>query len=396
MAEDFTRAELYDLVWSRPRTSLAKELGVSDVAIGKYCVAAHVPTPSMGYWARLKSGGKAVRLPLPIRLPGQADVIVFGREANRYWRRGENLMDEPIPPSFAESLEDQVASAVKRIGRVAATRDLTAPDKSLTRVLQKEAKRRAKYSTDRWDWHKPHFDEPVFQRQLRLFNSLTRALSPLYGPQVVLEEDEWIQGRGTLHHLVLRLDFGGVAMNLRVHEPGEPRRDRAPKPVAVTTLRVESGHTDAPLLEWSDAADHKLEAQLPAIVMALLRRAEERLRAHAQWIYKQRCERRDEELAAIEQRKAEAEQRRLEAIEVRKVKIRDEVVELARRHRTAQEIRATIAWLRAHPDVATPEGGAKFEDWAANASAVADGIDPMSSHLDDILGSFEWTPPAVA
>jgi hypothetical protein len=394
MPQTFTRAELYDLVWSRPRTALAKELGVSDVAIGKHCARANVPTPAVGYWAKLSAGGKPVRLPLLLRLPGQADCVAIGKD-NGHWRPVERLTEQPVPPLFVEDLEKQVAEAVKRVGRVVATRDLTAPDRSLGRVLEAEAKRRAKFLAEpRWDWHKPHFDEPAFQRHLRLFNSLARALTPLYGPQAVREDDEWFQGRGTLHHLVLHLDFGGVAMNLRVHEPGEPRRDRAPKPVSVTTLRVESSHTDVPLLEWSDGPGQKIEGSLTEIVAALLRRAEEAFRRHALWVYAQRLERYQKELAAIEQRKVEAERNRLEAVEAHKAKVRDEVVELARRRRVAEDIRATVASLRSHPEVATTEGQAQFEAWAANALAVADDMDPMSGPLVAILGAFVVSPVA--
>lgn len=393
MTKSFTRSELYDLVWARPRTALAKEFGISDVAIGKYCVAARIPTPALGYWAKLQAGGKPLRPPLPIRLPGQSDIIELGKGSNGFWPNAENLMVAPIPPSFAEGLDDQVGSAVKQIGRVAATRDLTTTERSLARILQKEAQRREKYSKDDWRWNKPHFDEPVFQRQLRLFNSLTRALSPLYGPQVVREEDEWIQGRGSLHHLSLHLEFGGVSMRLRVHEPGEPRRDRGPKPVAATTLRVESVHSDVPLLEWSDSVDQKLEAQLATIVKAILTRAEQQLRAHAQWVYEERCKRREAELAAIERRTVEAEQRRLEAVKARKARVRDEVIDLAQRYRTAQDIRAAVALLREHPELASSEGRTKFESWAANALAVADGMDPMSSRLVEILGSYD--PPSA-
>lgn len=269
MPKTFTRAELYDLVWSRPRTALAKDLGISDVAIGKHCALANVPKPPVGYWAKLSAGGKTVRSPLPLRLPGQRDIIVIGKEV-WHWPPRENVMEKPIPPSFAEDIEKQVAAAVKRVGRVVATRDLAAPAPSLRRVLEAETKRRAKYKVDRWDWHKPHFDEPVFQRHLRIFNSLARALAPLYGAQTVREEEEWFQGRGTLHHLTLHLDFGGVAMSLRVHEPGEPRRDRGPKPVTVTTLRVESSQADAPFLEWSDKNGQRIEGQFAEIVDALL------------------------------------------------------------------------------------------------------------------------------
>ena len=45
MSLDLSRRALYDLVWSRPRAQIAKELGVSDVWIGKQCRAMDVPAP---------------------------------------------------------------------------------------------------------------------------------------------------------------------------------------------------------------------------------------------------------------------------------------------------------------------------------------------------------------
>ncbi len=37
MAISLSRQELYDLVWSKPMTHVSKELGVSDVMLGKLC-----------------------------------------------------------------------------------------------------------------------------------------------------------------------------------------------------------------------------------------------------------------------------------------------------------------------------------------------------------------------
>lgn len=37
MNREFTREELYTLVWSKPTRTIAKELGISDVALGKTC-----------------------------------------------------------------------------------------------------------------------------------------------------------------------------------------------------------------------------------------------------------------------------------------------------------------------------------------------------------------------
>jgi hypothetical protein len=99
----FTRQGLYDLVWSKPRTLLAKELGISDVAIGKHCKKQHIPGPPPGYWAKLDAGKGATRTPLPLRLPGQADTVEIGVENDRYWRAEENLDEEPTPPVFMKT-----------------------------------------------------------------------------------------------------------------------------------------------------------------------------------------------------------------------------------------------------------------------------------------------------
>jgi hypothetical protein len=57
-----TRQELYDLVWSKPMTHIAKEFGMSDVAIRKHCKNMDIPTPPVGYWMKLQHG-KKVRKP---------------------------------------------------------------------------------------------------------------------------------------------------------------------------------------------------------------------------------------------------------------------------------------------------------------------------------------------
>lgn len=58
MALDLTRRALYELVWTRPRAQLAKELGVSDVWIGKQCSALDVPAPPRGYSAHVFASGR--------------------------------------------------------------------------------------------------------------------------------------------------------------------------------------------------------------------------------------------------------------------------------------------------------------------------------------------------
>jgi hypothetical protein len=62
----YDREELYKKVWAQPILELAKEYGVSDVALAKACKRRRIPLPGRGYWAK-KAAGKPVleRPPLP-------------------------------------------------------------------------------------------------------------------------------------------------------------------------------------------------------------------------------------------------------------------------------------------------------------------------------------------
>jgi len=60
-----TRQTLYELVWSKPMSELAKGFGISDVALAKRCRLVDVPIPYRGYWARKEAGQTHPKLPLP-------------------------------------------------------------------------------------------------------------------------------------------------------------------------------------------------------------------------------------------------------------------------------------------------------------------------------------------
>lgn len=77
MSRLFTRAEFYELVWSKPMTHLAKEFALSDVALHKICKKHDIPNPPLGWWAK-KAAGKAVKqTPLPKAKIGMSDSITI-------------------------------------------------------------------------------------------------------------------------------------------------------------------------------------------------------------------------------------------------------------------------------------------------------------------------------
>jgi integrase len=50
-----TKAALTSLVWKKPLTHVAKEIGVSDVALRNHCVKMGLELPSKGHWARTRA-----------------------------------------------------------------------------------------------------------------------------------------------------------------------------------------------------------------------------------------------------------------------------------------------------------------------------------------------------
>jgi hypothetical protein len=69
----YDREDLYERVWTVPIRKLAKQYGVSDVALAKSCRKLSIPLPGRGYWAK-KVANQPVgpRPPLPaiaIRTP---------------------------------------------------------------------------------------------------------------------------------------------------------------------------------------------------------------------------------------------------------------------------------------------------------------------------------------
>ncbi|WP_425992828.1 hypothetical protein [Brevundimonas sp. TWP2-3-2] len=109
-----TREALYEQVWSRPVRTVAQDLGVSDVGLGKACRSAGIPTPPRGFWTRLHHGK-----PLPARPP------LAARPDRRTWvviaPARSRVRVSPLPSANVQPAPDgldlasPVASPVDRI-----------------------------------------------------------------------------------------------------------------------------------------------------------------------------------------------------------------------------------------------------------------------------------------
>src|SRR5215510_2724877 len=92
-----TREILYDRVWTTPTTKLAKELGISDVALGKICKKLNVPKPPPGMWRRVELGHRIKNPSLPASKPNQQKAVTI-------WpRRIEVAPQDPEIVAFKEA-----------------------------------------------------------------------------------------------------------------------------------------------------------------------------------------------------------------------------------------------------------------------------------------------------
>lgn len=73
-----TREDLYDLVWSKPMTTVAAQFGVSGSYMARVCAVLRVPRPERGYWAKLAVGKAPPKPPLPAAQPG--DQVVWSKD----------------------------------------------------------------------------------------------------------------------------------------------------------------------------------------------------------------------------------------------------------------------------------------------------------------------------
>jgi hypothetical protein len=137
MRHEFSREELFDLVWSNPIKDVAPTFGVSDVAVAKACKKAAIPLPGRGYWAKLKAGQACRRTPLPARGLGMSDTVVLGR---LQWHADKVQAEQEIgpPPAFSESLEELTARVARLVGKVSQSRDLKRPHPAIAKLLSIE------------------------------------------------------------------------------------------------------------------------------------------------------------------------------------------------------------------------------------------------------------------
>jgi len=90
-----TREQLYNKVWSLPTITIAKEFGISDVAVAKICKKLDVPKPKLGYWAKKQHGKRVRQTPLPPLKPGTPEsYTIHPTESEGFPAEAQSIIDQ--------------------------------------------------------------------------------------------------------------------------------------------------------------------------------------------------------------------------------------------------------------------------------------------------------------
>lgn len=368
MTQEFTRAALYELVWAQPLRTLAKSIGVSDVAIARKCRETNIPLPGIGYWAKKEAGKTVLQAGLPPRGLGQSDTVRFG--GRHYYERGPSgaeLIDMvlPPPPTFEDGLEEVKARAQAIAAKVRGS-SLARLHPAAGKLLEQDEVRRKKYAEYKSSWYAPIFDQPNEKRRLRVLNSILNALASIGCTCSANAKDGY-----ELHVVVgdqrLSSSLAPKGFDRQRHSPGNlvPNNGKL-------ILQIQWYYADADIpISWSDV-DGPLEKRLPEIVGGLLIAGEYRyreglVRAHAYLA--------ERKVQAIEERKRqleEAARQERERIEREAKKRLDALLADVRSWRTAGEIRAYVEARMAQSADQT-----KLKEWAIWALDEAQRIDPL-------------------
>lgn len=81
-----TRQELFDLVWTKPATHIAKDFGVQPAMVLKACSLLNIPRPTTGHWVKLEHGQAVAKPALPPAGPKTPGSTSFGALIGRHKR----------------------------------------------------------------------------------------------------------------------------------------------------------------------------------------------------------------------------------------------------------------------------------------------------------------------
>jgi hypothetical protein len=362
-----TREELYEKVWSTPATKLAKEFGISDVALGKICKKLHIPKPYPGYWQQLTVGRRVHKEKLPpIKQGIPAMTVIHPHQTAAPF--------QPEDPQVLARIEQESQPG----NSITIAETLHSPHPLVRQTKQiLEKGRPDDYGMLRWSWSQRCLNVRVskteLHRALRIMDSLLKALEAR-GYSVEVSKEDAAATYILLAAEKLKVHLSEKAnrneRELTAAEKSKPSYQQPNRwvysPSGRLTFEIDE-YCGGCQKKWVDKAQKPLEDQLNEVLAGLIITAEA--------IRLQRIER-EEQL----RRRKEEERRRAEEQE-RRHHLERHIESWSQSQRVREFIRACEETLIERKGEIEPDSAEG--KWLRRARQYADRIDPLTN------GSFD-------
>lgn len=319
-----SRIDLYEMIWEKPVTKIALELGISDVAVGKICKKLNIPKPGLGYWAKLRHGKKVRQTPLPDIVEGDPETYTI-----------KGSMDANLNLSTS-LIEKQKGYEANPSNKITVNNVLRNPHPLIHQTLHRK-KVRDSASLHEWENLPPGVNISVsddsYSRALRIMDALIKGLEKRghvvratrgYGgyTAVTIEGEE--------------LKFDIFEFSRKIQNPKHSEYSNSSQtilePTGRLSLRIQDFYWGRKTV--SDGKVKQLEDRLNKFVLILVE-ASEVLKIHR----KERAEREHERQLQAEKEREEAQRRRLEQEQIDQLY---KYSEAWRRHLSAKEYVSAI------------------------------------------------------
>jgi hypothetical protein len=374
---EITREALYKLVWEKPGTVLAKELGISDVGLAKICKKLRVPRPPRGYWQLINVGRKPRIPPLPLARKGEPTLALFSPQRPR----------AELCPEDSAVLE-RIRTENLPINRIAVSPDLRGAH-SLVRNAKKllETGHADPYGRMHAQWSagiKPkcldvRVSKKTLLRALRIMDALLKAFETR-GLEIEVDEQKTqclIDGERVKFYLWEMVKRSERERNKEQRERPSTFERWVFTPTGELVFVLDEYCLDRK--NWKDKKQSPLEDRLNDIMVGMITAAEIIRIKNLQ--YEQERQRR---LEAERQREEVERQRRLEA------ECRHELDAMVALWMKSFNLRQFVVECEKalSPDAKQPSDGSEVA-WLAWAYSYADQIDPLKNgQFQKVAGSM--------
>ena len=376
MAHQFTRQELYDLVWAEPMKTVSARFGLTDVGLAQACRRADIPLPERGYWAKLRAGKKVHQRPLPPRGLGMTDGVVVG--ATSYYGSharqddDEIVASDPQPPVFERDISEVEAEVRTGVGRVTVPNSLSKAHHHIAKLLDADEQRRINAIGKPFVWDKPLFDTPFERRRLRIINAIFTAVQR-YGMKPTLSGKEARTLGVQVNDQFVSFSVDDSKADISAHPSyyEKPRKPSGRMKVVILSWRS----SDHMRMSWEDVDDNPVEKAITDIVVELITAGERQYREAMEYSYEWTLQRKAKIIEDRRREKEEAERKERERQERLEKERVDGLLADAAALRKAQDIRAYVEEIKTLVETESPD----LQEWATWALAQADRIDPVVS-----------------